>query len=37
MTSHIVYVIKTIMQIVDITGMWSVLADGKFLEMHFTV
>ena len=37
MASLIVYAIKTIMQIVYITGMWSKLADRKFLEMHCTI
>ena len=32
MASLIVYDIKTIMEIVYITGMWSVLADRKFLK-----
>ena len=34
MVSFIALTIKMIMQVVYIMGMWSVLADRKFIEMH---
>ena len=34
MVSFIVLTIKMIMQVVYIMGMWSVLADRKFIEMR---
>ena len=37
MASLLVYTMKTVLKLVYITGMWPVLADRKFLEMHLTV
>ena len=34
MVSFIALTIKIIMQVVYIMGMWSVLADRKFIEMY---